>query len=127
MDENHNQVTKLNILMGRRQGNSVGRTFPVGSALVFPNCEYYVVKLWMFGSQSFFMAQKRNDPTAFTLFARKLVQPDGQVKLLNPVGRARLHPELPDFIRVQLNLLHFPFYIELLPSNAAEQVAQLVG
>ena len=126
MEEIQMNGTKLSMLMGRARGTQLTQTFPVGHALLFPDCPYYIVKMWMFGGQSFYLSRRKKDPASFTLFARKVIDPSGRVKLLNPVGSGRLNPEFPDYIEVHINLLHYPVFIELLPSNET-QIYEVIG
>lgn len=119
MEESQAKGTKLAIVSGKQAGAQLKYVSPVGYALLFPDCSYYIVKFWMFGGQSFYLNRTKTDPKRFTLYARKLVDSSGAVKLLNPVGVGVMNPELKDYLELKLKLPRRSVFIELAPSNQA--------
>lgn len=116
-NETQAPATKLEVVMGKKENGGLVFVSTVGHVLVWPTTSYYLVKLWMFGGQSYFLSASQNNPRKYTLFAKKQVGPDGSVKLQNPIGHGVVNEEMPEYIELRLKLLGRSVFVNLIPAN----------
>ncbi len=118
MEDNQMVATKLEIVMAKKEAGKLLYTAPAGHVLVWPNTPYHLVKLWMFGGQSFFLSVSKTNPKKYTLFAKKQMNPDGSTRLQNPVGHGVIEDDLPEYIELRLKLLGKTVFVSLIPANS---------
>ncbi|MGK5085728.1 hypothetical protein WDW37_20760 [Bdellovibrionota bacterium FG-1] len=80
------------VLRGARAGLPDGncKQYMAGYALRFEGVGYYVLKLWFQQERSYFIQKNQEDDDTYCVYSRKVLEGDGQVRFLNPVGYAKM-------------------------------------
>jgi hypothetical protein len=100
------------IFRGSRSDLADGKQFQAGYALRFDGTVYYVMKLWFQQERSYFIKKNDGNSDCYSVFGKKEVQPDKSVRLLNPLGHARM-TEDKEYLEIILPDLPRRYYMTL--------------
>lgn len=92
------------VYRGSRSTLPDGKQYTAGYALRFNGVNYYVLKIWCQQERSYFIKKNNEELDYHTVYSKKEIQSDNSVRLLNPIGFARMTADkeyleiiLPDF------------------------------
>lgn len=80
-----------------------------------PNKPYYLVKLWAFPQNLFYLCRNRDSLNKFTLFA-KLVGDFENPVFRRPVGLGELHADLKTHLEIQFTFPRQKIFMSLYPA-----------
>ena len=106
---------KHDLAVGRCEDGKILFPKNAGSAIRRGEDPFYSLRLHMFPGVTYFLSKNHGDNPNFTLFSRILRTEDG-VRFQNPVGAARLRPDLKSHLEIRFNLIDRRVFMSLFPS-----------
>lgn len=116
METSLDNRTCYSLVTGKKTEGQLQYETQVGYAFKKESEPFYVLKMWMYPTINYFMAKARPDDNRYVVFTRKLVnEQDGSVKLLNPVGTARINDELKSHLEIFFRFPYSKLFMNLYP------------
>lgn len=109
---------KHDLLVARCDEGRLLHAKNAGSALRRENDSFYALRLHMFPGTTYFLSKNYGDNPHYTIFSKILRSEEG-IRFQNPVGSARLRPDLKTHLEMRFNLLDRPMFMSLFPVEQA--------
>ena len=100
------------VLRGQCGSLPSGKQYQAGYALRFEGVGYYLLKLWFQQERSYYIKKNDENSDYYSIFSKKEIQPNNEVRLLNPVGYARM-TSTQDYLELILPDLPRRYYMSL--------------
>jgi hypothetical protein len=116
MEEKFISRTKFDVVIGTKSDNRLLTTKEVGYSLSFEGTNYYVLKLWVWARETYYLVRNRDSDTRYTVFTKKI---DGEAtpRFQNPVGFAWVPENLRTHLEIRFNIPSMHVYMSLFPST----------
>jgi hypothetical protein len=102
------------IVTGSRNADQVLVGVNVGWSILFPNQNYYVVKLQMFPRNTYFMVKNARRPMEYFVFAKRKIE-GGTDRFQSLVGVAHLDESLKTHMELEFPLIPTKLFMRLQP------------
>jgi hypothetical protein len=106
---------KHDIVVGRCEDGKILLPKNAGSAIKRGDDGFYSMRLHMFPGVTYFLSKNHGDNPNYTLFSR-ILRTEGGVRFQNPVGAARLRPDLKTHLEIRFNLIDRRIFMSLFPA-----------
>lgn len=115
--ENSKIKSRFHIYTGYREGSRLKHEFQAGEAYEVENERkpHYIVKMWAFPQDVFYLCQSKDDDGKFTLFAKR-VGTDAEPSFRRPVGFGYLSRELKQYLEIQFTFPRQRVFMSLFPA-----------
>jgi hypothetical protein len=116
---NKNQVReRFHIYTGYKRDGAIEHQLQAGEAYLIENerKSYYVVKMWAFPTNVFYLTRVKDNPHRFTVFAKKMGDETNPV-FRRPVGQAYLSQDLKSFLEIQFTFPREKVFMSLYPAS----------
>ncbi len=109
---------RFHIYTGYREGSVIRNELQAGEAYQVDGAKssYYIVKMWAFPKEVFYLCPKRNDDGNFTLFAKK-VGDDFDPTFRRPVGFGFVSKDLKKHLEIQFTFPRQRVFMSLFPDK----------
>ncbi|MFZ4402494.1 MAG: hypothetical protein ACOYOK_00190 [Pseudobdellovibrionaceae bacterium] len=124
--ENSNIKGRFHIYTGYRKGSVICHELQAGEAygVEGPAKLYYIVKMWAFPREVFYLTSNRSEDGNFTLFAKKLGN-DSDPIFRRPVGFGFVSRDLKKHLEIQFTFPRQRVFMSLFPDKVT--VDSLLG
>lgn len=109
--------TKYELISAKVIGTEFQHVRTIGHSLLHEGTDFYIVKLWMFPNDTYYLCKNYSNEAAYTLFAKMVENADGTHKFLNPVGYGRLRHEFKDYMEMTFRMPFMRMYMSLFPDE----------
>ncbi len=109
---------RFHIYTGYREGSVIKNELHAGEAYEVEDAEkpYYIVKMWTFPREVFYLSANRNGDGNFTLFAKKVGE-DTKPTFRRPVGFAFVSSDLKKYLEIQFTFPRQRVFMSLFPDK----------
>lgn len=109
---------RFHIYTGYREGSAIRNELQAGEAYEVEGAQkpYYIVKMWAFPREVFYLATNRNEDGNFTLFAKKLGD-DLEPTFRRPVGFGFISKDLKKHLEIQFTFPRQRVFMSLFPDK----------
>ena len=116
--ENYNIKDLFHIYTGYREGSIIRNELQAGEAyeVTCDTKSYYIVKMWSFPKEIFYLAANRNEDGNYTLFAKK-VGDDSNPTFRRPVGFGFISRDLKKHLEIQFTFPRQRVFMSLFPDK----------
>lgn len=116
--ENSNIKGRFHIYTGYREGSVIRNELQAGEAYEVDGAAkpYYMVKMWAFPREVFYLASNRSEDGNFTLFAKKLGD-DSDPTFRRPVGFGFVSRDLKKHLEIQFTFPRQRVFMSLFPDK----------
>ncbi len=116
--ENVKVKARFHIYTGYREGAVIRNELQAGEAYEVEGVAhpFYMVKMWAFPREVFYLAPNRNKDGNFTLFAKK-VGDDNDPTFRRPVGFGFISPDLKKHLEIQFTFPRQRVFMSLFPDK----------
>lgn len=115
--ENSKIKGRFHIYTGYREGSVIRNELQAGEAYEVEGAKpYYVVKMWAFPREVFYLASNRSEDGNFTLFAKKLGD-DSDPTFRRPVGFGFISRDLKKHLEIQFTFPRQRVFMSLFPDK----------
>jgi len=116
--ENVKVKARFHIYTGFREGSVLKHELQAGEAYEVDAVQrpFYVVKMWAFPKEVFYLAPNRNEEGNFTLFAKK-VGDDSDPTFRRPVGFGFISKDLKKHLEIQFTFPRQRVFMSLFPDR----------
>lgn len=96
-----------------------GAKLRAGSATLYEGETHYVLRLYMFPRQTYYLVRNRNSDSQYTIFGHRVFDPKSEsgVRFQNPVGSGRLGDSTENVLEIRLPLLARSLFMDLYPTT----------
>ena len=110
-------ISRFHIYTGKKEGSEIRHELQAGEAYeVEHEKPHYVVKMWAFPFDAFYLCQNKDSQIRFTLFGKKLEE-GGNLKFRRPVGYGFLSKDLKKHLEIQFTFPRQKVFMSLFPSE----------
>lgn len=109
--------TRYEIYRGREVNGKLLDLKMAGYAFLNEGRSYYVVKLFIFPHNTYYISKNRNSSSTYTIFAKVFEDEDG-LHFQNPVGHARLMEGIKTHLLVSFPDLASNMFMSLFPTES---------
>lgn len=109
-----NQALKFEVVTAKKISEKLIDQTSAGYSLLIEGNNYYLLKLYLFEKYFFIVKNQSQPKQEYTVYSSKY---PNQSKFLNPIGTARLRPELNDYLEIQIPLIDSSLFMSLYPSK----------
>ena len=116
--ENSKIKSRFHIYTGYREGSVIRNELQAGEAYEVDGTAkpYYMVKMWAFPKEVFYLATNRSEDGNFTLFAKKLGE-DSDPTFRRPVGFGFVSRDLKKHLEIQFTFPRQRVFMSLFPDK----------
>ena len=109
---------RFHIYTGYREGSIIRNELQAGEAYDVEGTSkpYYLVKMWAFPREVFYLASNRNDGGNFTLFAKQTGDTSDPI-FRRPVGFGFISPDLKKHLEIQFTFPRQRVFMSLFPDK----------
>jgi hypothetical protein len=109
---------RFHIYTGYREGSVIKNELQAGEAYEVENTAkpYFIVKMWAFPKEIFYLAPNRNEDGNFTLFAKKIGDESNPI-FRRPVGFSFISPDLKKHLEIQFTFPRQRVFMSLFPDK----------
>lgn len=108
---------RYHIYTGYREGNIIRNELQAGEAYEIKCVKpYYVIKMWAFPREVFYLAPNKNEDGCFTLFGKKLGD-EVEPTFRRPVGFGFVSRDLKQHLEIQFTFPRQRVFMSLFPDN----------
>ncbi len=108
-----NQALKFEVITAKKVTDKLVDPTAAGYSLLIDGNQYYLLKLFLF-EKYFFIVKNQSGQQDYTVYSSKF---PNEAKFLNPVGSARLRPELKGHLEIHIPLIGPSLFMSLYPSK----------
>lgn len=111
---------RFHIYTGFKQGSLFSRKLQCGEAYLIEKAgrTFYLVKMWAFPNESFYLSHSREAEDRYTLFAKKVGGEDGKdLTFRRPVGHGYLSRDLRSYLEIQFTFPRERVFMSLFPTQ----------
>ncbi len=118
--ENIKVKARYHIYTGFREGSSIKNELQAGEAYEIENGAkpYFILKMWSFPREVFYLSSNRGDDGNFTVFAKK-VGDDSDPVFRRPVGFGFISSHLNKHLEIQFTFPRQRVFMSLFPDNVS--------
>lgn len=109
-----NQALKFEVVTAKKVSEKLADQTSAGYSLLIDGNNYYLLKLFLFEKYFFIVKNQSQQKQDYTVYSSKY---PNEPKFLNPVGTARLRPEMKDHLEIQIPLIGSSLFMSLYPSK----------
>jgi len=110
-------INRFHIYTGKKEGREIRHELQAGEAYeVSYKKLYYIVKMWAFPQDTFYLCQNRDDRELFTLFAKRVEDGENFV-FRRPVGFGFFSRDLRKHLEIQFTFPRQKVFMSLFPSD----------
>lgn len=106
---------RFDLAIGRIEQGNLQAPKHAGVAIRTADDSYFSLRLSMFPNVIYYLNKNAAQNGTYTVFSR-LIKGTECTKFQNPVGFARLRPDLRTHMEIRFNLLERPLFMSLFPS-----------
>lgn len=117
MEKNH--VNKrFHIYTGFREGSNIKNQLHAGEAYEIGNAnrQFYVIKMWTFPREVFYLSPNKDNSGAYTLFAKKIGD-EFNPTFRRPVGFGFVSDDLKQYLEIQFTFPRQRVFMSLFPDH----------
>ena len=116
--ENEKIKARYHVYTGYREGAVIRNELQAGEAYEVAGADraYYLVKMWAFPRETFFLASNKDDDGNFTLFAKKMGE-ESSPTFRRPVGFGFVSKELKKHLEIQFTFPRQRVFMSLFPDK----------
>lgn len=109
---------RFHIYTGFKENKILKGEFQAGEAYEVDDTEkpYYIIKMWAFPREVFYLCRNKCSDGKFTLFA-KMVNTDGEIKFRRPVGFGLISLDLKKHLEIQFTFPRQRVFMSLFPDR----------
>lgn len=109
---------RFHIYTGYREGSVIKNELQAGEAYEVENASkpYYIVKMWSFPKEVFYLTPNRNEDGNFTLFAKKIGD-ESNPTFRRPVGFSFISRDLKKHLEIQFTFPRQRVFMSLFPDK----------
>lgn len=108
---------RYHIYTGYREGNTIRNELQAGEAYEIKSAKtYYVIKMWAFPREVFYLAPNKNEDGCFTLFGKRIGDEVDPV-FRRPVGFGFVSRDLKQHLEIQFTFPRQRVFMSLFPDN----------
>lgn len=113
-----NVKARFHVYTGFRTGRKLQNEFQAGEAYEVENKRkpHYILKMWAFPKDTFYLCQSKEAPEKFTLFAKK-IGTDEEPFFRRPIGFGYLSRELKQYLEIQFTFPRQRVFMSLFPAG----------
>lgn len=109
---------RFHVYTGFKNGSTVENELQAGEAYEV-DCQskpHYLVKMWSFPQNEFYLCRNKSDDDKFTLFAKKL-ETDAELHFRRPVGFGTISRQLKKHLEIQFTFPRQRVFMSLFPDD----------
>jgi len=116
--ENAKIKSRFHIYTGYREGSTINNELQAGEAYEVEEVKrpYYMIKMWAFPREVFYLSANKDDDGSFTLFAKK-VGDEKDPTFRRPVGFGFISRELKKHLEIQFTFPRQRVFMSLFPDK----------
>lgn len=116
--ENVKIKSRFHIYTGYREGSTINNELQAGEAYEVEEVKrpYYMIKMWAFPREVFYLSANKDDDGSFTLFAKK-VGDEKDPTFRRPVGFGFISRELKKHLEIQFTFPRQRVFMSLFPDK----------
>lgn len=110
--------SRFHIYTGFKKDNNVSRQLQAGEAYLVEDDKkpHYIVKMWAFPRETFYLCQNKEDHGRYTLFAKKIGE-ENDLTFRRPVGQGYLSRDLRSYLELQFTFPRERVFMSLFPAE----------
>lgn len=116
--ENVKIKSRFHIYTGYREGSTINNELQAGEAYEVEEVKrpYYMIKMWAFPREVFYLSANKDDDGSFTLFAKK-VGDEKDPTFRRPVGFGFISRDLKKHLEIQFTFPRQRVFMSLFPDK----------
>lgn len=109
---------RFHIYTGYREGNQIKHEQQAGEAYSIEGAKkpYYILKMWAFPRDVFYLCSNKSDDGSFTLFAKKIGD-EAEPTFRRPVGFGFISSDLKKHLEIQFTFPRQRVFMSLFPDK----------
>lgn len=115
--EKQNIKARFHLYTGYREDSALKHVFQAGEAYEVENDlkPHYIVKMWSFPQDVFYLSRSKENDEKFTLFAKR-TGPDSEPCFRRPVGFGYISRDLKQYLEIQFTFPRQRIFMSLFPA-----------
>ncbi len=110
------QAARYDLFTGTKFNNTLEQKCIVGFAFIEDESRYYKIRLMPLPGTIYYLTKNNSSQNKYTLFS-KLINKDGRLTFLNPVGSGVLDSSFYDYLEIKIPFFKAQLFMSLYPSK----------